>query len=55
MYYHVRRLETVNVGLIDAGHPMFAGAGFEFWRPRGDGKGDPIAEGFGRASFEGAT
>ena len=53
MYYRVRRLETVNVGLIYTGHPLFVGADFEFWYPREDGKGDRSAEDFGRASLEG--
>ncbi len=53
MYYRVRRLETVNVGLIYTGHPMFVGADFEFWYPREDGDGDRSAEDFGRASLEG--
>ena len=35
MYYRARRLETVNVGLIYTGHPLFVGADFEFWYPRG--------------------
>ena len=53
MYYRVRRLETVNVGLIYTGHPLFVGADFEFWYPREDGDGDRSAEDFGRASLEG--
>ena len=53
MYYRVRRLETVNVGLVYTGHPLFVGADFEFWYPRQDGDGDRSAEDFGRASLEG--
>ena len=53
MYYRARRLESLNVGLIYTGHPLFVGADFEFWYPRADIESSPNAEDFGRASLEG--
>ena len=53
MYYRARRLETVNVGLIYTGHPLFVAADFEFWYPRAEEETTNVAEDFGRASLEG--
>ncbi len=53
MYYRARRLETLNVGLIYSGHPLFVAADFEFWYPRPGKESGPSAEDFGRASLEG--
>jgi arginine deiminase len=53
MYWPARRLEAYNVAAIYRGHPMFAGADFEFWYPpRGDDGRFNIAD-FGRSSLEG--
>jgi len=53
MYWHARRLETVNIALIYRFHPMFENAEFQFWYPPmcDDGKFD--MEDFGQASLEG--
>jgi arginine deiminase len=53
LYFHVRRLETINQGLVYNFHPLFADASFEYWYPpRGD-DGSFDEEDFGRASIEG--
>jgi arginine deiminase len=53
MSWPARRLEAYNVGTIYRGHPMFAGADFEFWYPpTGDDGRLDIAD-FGRSSLEG--
>jgi arginine deiminase len=53
MYWPARRLESYNVAAIYRAHPMFAGAGFEFWYPpMGDDGRFNIAD-FGRSSLEG--
>jgi arginine deiminase len=53
MYWHARRLETVNIALIYRFHPLFERAAFQFWYPSmcDDGKFD--MEDFGQASLEG--
>ncbi|MCL3862873.1 arginine deiminase [Actinotalea sp. K2] len=53
LFWHARRLETVNQALIYRYHPMFADAGIRFWYPP---QGDDTRldeEDFGRASVEG--
>ncbi len=53
MFWHARRLETVNVALIYRFHPMFQSADFQCWYPPmyDDGRFD--MEDFGQASLEG--
>lgn len=53
MFWHARRLETVNVALIYRFHPMFQNADFQCWYPPmyDDGRFD--MEDFGQASLEG--
>ena len=53
MYFPVRRLETVNVGLIYGSHPLFKGADFEIWHSNDQRSGDGTVEDFGQASLEG--
>ena len=53
LFFHARRLETLNQSIVYHFHPMFADAGFEYWYPpRGD-DGNFDEEDFGRASLEG--
>ena len=53
MYWPARRLEAYNVAAIYRYHPMFDGAGFEYWYPHLGDDGRFNAVDFGRASMEG--
>jgi arginine deiminase len=53
MYWPARRLEAYNVAAIYRYHPMFEGAGFEYWYPPLGDDGRFNAVDFGRASMEG--
>jgi arginine deiminase len=53
MYWPARRLEAYNVAAIYRYHPMFEGAGFEYWYPELGDDGRFNAVDFGRASLEG--
>jgi arginine deiminase len=53
MYWPARRLEAYNVAAIYRYHPMFAGAGFEYWYPELGDDGRFNAVDFGRSSLEG--
>jgi len=53
MYWPARRLEAYNVAAIYRYHPMFQGAGFEYWYPELGDDGRFEAADFGRASMEG--
>jgi arginine deiminase len=53
MYWPARRLEAYNVAAIYRYHPMFDGAGFEYWYPELGDDGRFNAVDFGRASMEG--
>ncbi|NKB87827.1 MAG: arginine deiminase [Acidobacteria bacterium] len=53
MYFHARRRETLNVGLIYRHHPMFESADFDFWYPGGGDAGVRTREDYGRSSVEG--
>ncbi|GAA3230376.1 arginine deiminase [Actinocorallia longicatena] len=53
LYYHARRLETINQSVIYHHHPMFAGAGFSYWYPPMGDDGGFDEEDFGQASLEG--
>ena len=53
LFWHARRLETINQSLIYHFHPMFVGADFEFWYPPHGDDGEFDEEDFGRASIEG--
>jgi arginine deiminase len=53
MYWPARRLEAYNVAAIYRYHPMFQGAGFEYWYPELGDDGRFNAVDFGRASMEG--
>jgi arginine deiminase len=53
LYFHARRLETMNSGLIYRFHPMFADAVFQYWYPPLGDDGSFDEEDFGRASLEG--
>ncbi|HXZ64213.1 MAG TPA: arginine deiminase [Streptosporangiaceae bacterium] len=53
LFFHARRLETINQGLIYRFHPMFAEADFEYWYPPLGDDGRFDEEDFGRASLEG--
>jgi arginine deiminase len=53
MYWLARRLEAYNVAAIYRYHPMFEGAGFEYWYPPLGDDGRFNAVDFGRASMEG--
>jgi len=53
LFFHARRLETLNQSLVYHFHPMFADAGLEYWfPPLGDDRSFN-EEDFGRASLEG--
>jgi arginine deiminase len=53
LFFHSRRLETMNQSLVYHFHPMFADAGFDYWYPPlGDDRSFD-EEDFGRASLEG--
>jgi arginine deiminase len=53
MFWPARRLEAYNVAAIYRYHPMFAGAGFEYWYPELGDDGRFNAVDFGRSSLEG--
>lgn len=53
LFFHTRRLETINQSLIYHFHPMFAGAEFDYWYPPLGDDGRFDEEDFGRASLEG--
>ncbi|MEU7458140.1 arginine deiminase [Streptosporangium roseum] len=53
LYYHARRLETINQSIVYHFHPMFAGDGFAYWYPPMGDDGSFDEEDFGRASLEG--
>lgn len=53
LYFHARRLETINQSLVYRFHPMFADADFEYWYPPLGDDGSFDEEDFGRASLEG--
>jgi arginine deiminase len=53
MYWPARRLEAYNVAAIYRYHPMFEGAGFEYWYPELGDDGRFNAVDFGRSSLEG--
>jgi arginine deiminase len=53
LFFHARRLETINQSLIYHFHPMFADASFEYWYPPLGNDGSFDEEDFGRASLEG--
>lgn len=53
LFYHARRLETVNQSLMYHFHPMFAEAQFEYWYPPLGDDGAFDEEDFGQASLEG--
>jgi arginine deiminase len=53
LFYHARRLETINQSLVYHFHPMFADAQFDYWYPPLGDDGSFDEEDFGRASLEG--
>ena len=53
MYWPARRRESLNLLAIYRYHPMFQGAGFEFWYPELGDDGKFNAQDFGQASLEG--
>jgi arginine deiminase len=53
MFWPARRREAFNVAAIYKAHPMFAGAGFEFWYPHQGDDGRLETADFGLASLEG--
>jgi arginine deiminase len=53
MYWPARRLEAYNVAAIYRYHPMFEGAGFEYWYPHLGDDGRFNVVDFGRSSLEG--
>jgi arginine deiminase len=53
LYFHARRLETINQSLVYHFHPMFADGVFDFWYPPLGDAGSFDEEDFGRASLEG--
>jgi arginine deiminase len=53
LFFHARRLETINQSIIYHYHPMFADADFEYWYPPMGDDGNFDEEDFGRASLEG--
>jgi arginine deiminase len=53
MYWPARRREAYNVAAIYKAHPMFAGAGFDFWYPHEGPDGRFETADFGLASLEG--
>ncbi|WP_024287464.1 arginine deiminase [Cellulomonas sp. KRMCY2] len=53
LFWHARRLETINQSLIYHFHPMFRDAGITFWYPPLGDDGRFDEEDFGRASIEG--
>jgi arginine deiminase len=53
LFFHARRLETINQSIVYHYHPMFAGAQFEYWYPVMGDDGGFDEEDFGQASLEG--
>jgi arginine deiminase len=53
MFWPARRRESLNLIAIYRYHPMFQGAGFEFWYPELGDDGQFSAQDFGQASLEG--
>ncbi len=53
LFWHARRLETINQSLIYHYHPMFREADFEYWYPARGDDGGFDEEDFGRAPLEG--
>ena len=53
LYYHARRLETINQSIIYHHHPMFADADFSYWYPPMGDDGRFDEEDFGQAAMEG--
>ena len=53
LFFHARRLETINQSIIYHYHPMFAGADFQYWYPPMGDDGSFDEEDFGRACLEG--
>lgn len=53
MFWPARRLEAYNVAAVYRAHPMFAGAGFDYWYPSLGDEGRFEVTDFGRASLEG--
>lgn len=53
MYWRARHQEAIHVGLIYRFHPLFRGAGFDFWYPPAGDDDQFDLEDFGRASLEG--
>jgi len=53
MYFHARRRESLNVGLIYAHHPMFTAAEFALWYPPSVFDNEYIREDYGRSTLEG--
>jgi arginine deiminase len=53
MYWPARRRESLNLLAIYRYHPMFQGAGFEFWYPELGDDGKFNAQDFGQSSLEG--
>jgi arginine deiminase len=53
LFFHARRLETLNQSIVYHFHPMFADAAFEYWYPPLGDDGSFNVEDFGRASLEG--
>jgi arginine deiminase len=53
LFFHARRLETLNQSIIYHFHPMFADARFEYWYPPLGDDGRFDQEDYGRASLEG--
>jgi arginine deiminase len=53
MYWPARRREAYNVAAIYKAHPMFAGAGFDFWYPPEGPEGRFETADFGLATLEG--
>ncbi|WP_307796897.1 arginine deiminase [Actinomadura barringtoniae] len=53
LFFHARRLETLNQTIVYRHHPMFADAGFAYWYPPMGDDGRFDEEDFGQASIEG--
>jgi arginine deiminase len=53
MYWPARRREAFNMMIIYRFHPMFDGAGFDWWYPGRDSEGQAILTDFGQAALEG--
>jgi arginine deiminase len=53
MYFHARRQESLNVGLIYRHHPDFADGDFQIWYPHELFHDELIREDYGRCTLEG--